>query len=164
MIILDFQTNGTATAAERTHGLDSGSGRAVECLLLFHQGTSRTQGNAGAAEGAFRLLQRHIVYCCWLGSKAPANVINGALNNQLMVCPNAFGAEDTLGEVSLNEWVDLFNHTGLRNPLKFYQSYAQLGGYLSQLAAVALVANKAGVRVAGKHELDNHPAALYYPR
>ena len=128
MIILDFQTNGTATAAERTHGLDSGSGRAVECLLLFHQGTSRTQGNARAAEGAFRLLQRHIVQGGWSGSEAALNVIDSALNNQLMVSSDTLGAQDTLGEVSFNERVDFLNDIRLRDFMESHQPYAHFSG------------------------------------
>jgi hypothetical protein len=45
-----------------------------------------------------------------------------------MVCPDTFGTQDTLGEVSLNEWIDLLNGTGLGDFLKLNYPYAHIGG------------------------------------
>ena len=41
VIIFDFQANAASATTERAHGIDSGSYRAVESLLLFHKGTGR---------------------------------------------------------------------------------------------------------------------------
>ena len=52
----------------------------------------------------------------------------------------------------------------LRDSLKFYEPYTHLCGQLAQLAAVSLVADEAGIRMTGQHELENRFPMRHYPR
>jgi hypothetical protein len=80
-----------------------------------------------------------------------------------LVYPNALGAQNTLGEIPFDKWIDLLNSAPLGDSLKFYQPDAHVGSYFSQLTAVAFITHQAGIRVAGQHELDNRFPTLNYP-
>jgi hypothetical protein len=92
------------------------------------------------------------------------DIINNTFHHQFLVGSNTLATQDALGEVSFNKGINLFNNTPLRDSLKFGEPYAHLCRQPAQLTAVSLVADEAGIGMAGQHELDNCLAMLYHPR
>ena len=164
LIVSDFEVDAATAAAEGTgrgHFL-----RSCTCVLppLLHQCACWAYCHAGAAEGTLRIVQRQIVEGGGSRSKSAMDVIDRSLDHKLVVHAYALGAEYALAEVSLDKGVDLFDDSGLWYPLVVHKPDPGLRGNPAQIAVVALVADHAGVRMGGKHQLDDGLAAVLHLR
>jgi hypothetical protein len=88
-------------------------------------------------------------------------IVNCAFNDQFLARSNTLSTQDAFAQVPLYEWIHFFNGGHLGNPLEFNPSDAHIRGKLAQLASVAFVAHKAGIGMAGEHEL-NYISAMFH--
>ena len=132
--------------------------------IFWSQGPCGTHGNTGTTEGTVGMLQCRIVEGERTGFETSEVVVDGARKYQFMVGPDALSAKDTLAQVPGKKGVCVFKGFIIRHRVKIGLSQTQLGRNLSQLAAVALVANNAGLRVFGNHQTNNIPSMPYDSR
>ncbi len=162
LTVHNFQIDIAAASTEgtnRRHCLGACPSIGLDPLRQRPSGTER---HAGPAKGARRAFQWQVSQGCRPGGKPPTDIVDGSLDDQLLVGPDAPGTEDTLAKVALDEGVDFLNHCEVRNPLKIYEANPQISGDLAQLAAVALIAYQAGIGVAGQHQFEYGLAAFQY--
>jgi hypothetical protein len=92
------------------------------------------------------------------------DIVDSAFHDQLLVSPDALAAHDALGEVTLDKGIDLLDDIRLGDSLIFDQTDAHLRRQLTQLAPVPLIADEAGIGVAGKHKLKDFFTVFHHPR
>ena len=159
-IIFYLQRDNAPAATERAHGVNCLYGRPSICLFFLHKSAGRTDSYTRSAKSALGILQRHIVQRCRLGDKAPCHVIDCSFNNEFLVCTDTFGTGNTLGKVSFYKRINFLDSAHLRDTLKFHQPHTHHRSQLTELAPVPLITYQTGVRVTGKHKLNNDAPAF----
>jgi hypothetical protein len=125
--------------------------------VFGHQRARGTQGHAGSAKGAARFLQGFFMGSGGTRFQTPAIVIDGAHCDQIVVCPDAFPAENALGEIPDDKRIGLLESRVVGHRIQARRSDPQLCGKKSQFASIPFIADNAGLGMVGHDETQDVP-------